>query len=620
MKPVRRPQTGPEPGNMETDMVNRMSRALALCVAGLLVTAVLAGCASIEVSKEPVIPQATAPAAPDSGGSPSPPALKEAPAAPQPKPELPVEPGKTLNLTVEGAIVLALEHNQDLSVESVNPALQQTFVSEARSVFDPALTGNYTYTDDHLENDLLLQRTLQTSNAANANNPSYWEPVENTTKTNTNAGQAGITQHLPTGGDVSLTVGKGRTSLHHSSSDLTITNMVNTVTDSPSVSLMVTQSLLRGAGLNVNLASLRQARIDKRLSEYEMRGIAENLVSQLEQVYWDYVLAQFKIKIFEDALEVAQKQLDLITEQIAVGRLPESERAAADSEVASRRSLLIDAKSTLAQGRLTLLRLLNPSPDALRDTEIKPQSEPVMTEISMDGVEASVELAKRMRPDINQARLLIERDTLEVIKTKNGLLPQLDVFLQLARDINETEYARSFVLSSQDMKDTHNSTQVGVQFGYPIGNRAARARDQRARLTQHKDRLALANMAQLVEQDVRSAHVEIGRTRALIDSTAATSRLQEQTLLVETEKFRVGRSNPLLVAQAQRDLLTSQITSVQAKSSYLKAIVNLYRLEGTLLERRGVNCPGREPVVLADAAVPAIAAVEAKPAGGSVKQ
>jgi outer membrane protein TolC len=597
-----------------------MSRVEAWCVAGLLTAAVLGGCASFEASKTPPIPKASAPAAPESGGSSSPPALKQEVVAQLPAPQPSLEPGKTLNLTVEGAIVLALQNNQDLSVQEVNPALQQTFVSEARSVFDPVLVGGYTYTDDHLENDLLLQRTLQLSPAATANNPSYWEPVENKTSTHSNAGQAGVTQYLPTGGDVSLTLAKGRTSLHRSSSDQTIANLVDTETDSPSVSLQVTQSLLRGAGLNVNLATLRQARIDQRLSEYETRGTAENLVSQTEQAYWDYALANFKIGIFENALDVAQKQLDLITEQINVGRLPESERSAADAEVASRQSLLIDARSNLAQARLALLRLLNPSPDALRGTEVKIQSEPVIPEISPDGEEASIELARRLRPDMNQARLLIERDKLEVVKTKNGLLPQLDVFLQLAKDINETEYARSFVLSSQDMKDTHYSTQVGVQFGYPIGNRAARARDQRARLAQRQDRLALANMAQLVEQDIRSAYVEVARARAQIDATAATRKLQEQTLQVETEKFRVGRSNVLLVAQAQRDLLTAQITAVQSRSTYLKAIVNLYRLEGTLLERRGVNCPGREPVVLADAAVPAPAAaatpavVEAKPA------
>jgi len=579
-----------------------------------LPAALLAGCASIEVSKPPAIPQPTVEAGADAGNNPSPPALKPEFTAQQPKaPELPVEAGKPLNLTVEGAIVLALQNNRDLSVEEVNPALQQTFVSEARSAFDPVLTASYARTEDRLESDLLVQKTFQLSTGAGANNPHYWERVDNINRTRTDAGQAGISQHLPTGGDVSLNVGTGRTALHRDSSDTSITNLVDTVSDAPNVSLSVTQSLLQGAGLKVNLASLRQARIDRRFSEYEMRGIAENLVSQTEQAYWDYVLAQLKIGIYENALDVANRQLDLAKEQISVGRLPESERAAADAEVASRQSSLIDAKSTLGQARLTLLRLMNPSDDALRGTEIKTQSDPVLPEISMEGIEPSVQLAQRMRPEINQARLQIQRDALEIIKTKNGLLPQLDLFLKLAKDVNKTEYARSFVVSPEDLRDDHLSGQIGVQFGYPIGNRAARARDQRARLAEKKDRLALSNMAQLIEQDVRSAYVEIGRARAQIDATAATRRLQEETEQVETEKFRIGRSNALLVAQTERDLLAAQLNEVQAKTSYLKAIVNLYRLEGTLLERRGVNCPGREPVMLAEAPLPAVA-VEAKPA------
>ncbi|MBI5093793.1 MAG: TolC family protein [Candidatus Hydrogenedentes bacterium] len=208
-----------------------------------------------------------------------------------------------------------------------------------------------------------------------------------------------------------------------------------------------------------------------------------------------------------------------------------------------------------------------------------------------------------MRPDLNQARLLIKRDDLEVVKTKNGLLPQLDLFLTLAKDINNTSYAQSFLVSTEDRKDSRYTTQTGATFSYPIGNRAARARDRRAKLTRERDFRALANMAQLVEQDVRGGYVEVGRAHEQIAATSATRRLQDETLQVETEKFRVGKSTVLLVAQAQRDLLTAQINEVQAKTAYLKAIVNLYRLEGSLLERRGVRCPGSEPVELDDGPV-----------------
>jgi len=580
-----------------------MLRSLIKGVGGLWLAGMLVGCSTIEFAEPAAIPEVTVQPKTDAVEHPSPPALETETVTKEPPVTAPAEPGKPLNLTVEGAIVLALEHNQDLLVEEVNPALKQTFVSEQRSAFDPVLVGSYTGTEDRLTRDLLVQKAANLPNVPGLTSVSIWEPVETVAKTRTDAGSVGVTQHLPTGADVSLAGGQSDSSVRNSTTDPSLDRGINTDTKGPNLSLTVTQSLLRGAGLSVNLASLRQARIDTRLSHYEMRGVAENLVSQVEQTYWDYVLAQRQIAIYEQALTVAQTQLDQVNEQIHVGRLPESERAAAAAEVASRHSLLINARSNLATTRLSLLRLLNPSDDALQNTDIQAQSVPVTPEIAMSAIDDSVKLAKRMRPDLNQARLQIERDDLDVVKTKNGLLPQLDVFLKLANSVNETTYAQSFVVSPGDTKDTHYNAQVGVQFSYPIGNRGARARDERAALTREKDLRALANMAQLVEQDVRTAYVEVGRSREQIAATAATRKLQEETLQSETEKFRVGRSNVLLVAQAERDLLTAQINEVQAKAAYLKAIVNLYRLEGSLLERRGVLCPGRDPVELANAPV-----------------
>jgi hypothetical protein len=50
------------------------------------------------------------------------------------------------------------------------------------------------------------------------------------------------------------------------------------------------------------------------------------------------------------------------------------------------------------------------------------------------------------------------------------------------------------------------------------------------------------------------------------------------------------------VARAQRDLNKSKLAEVQAALDYQKALVELYRFEGSLLERRGVSAPGRGPV------------------------
>ena len=77
-----------------------------------------------------------------------------------------------------------------------------------------------------------------------------------------------------------------------------------------------------------------------------------------------------------------------------------------------------------------------------------------------------------------------------------------------------------------------------------------------------------------------------------------TRKFNEEKLRTETEKLRVGKSTSFLVAQAQRDLLVSRIAEVQALANYLKALIDLYRQDGSLLERRRISAPGREPVNL----------------------
>ncbi|MGA2093923.1 MAG: TolC family protein, partial [Sedimentisphaerales bacterium] len=80
-----------------------------------------------------------------------------------------------------------------------------------------------------------------------------------------------------------------------------------------------------------------------------------------------------------------------------------------------------------------------------------------------------------------------------------------------------------------------------------------------------------------------------------VAAAKASRELQEEKLRVETEKFNVGKSTYLLVAQAQRDFLQSQLTEIQAIIGFQIAVVELHRLEGTLLLQSGISSPGNVP-------------------------
>ena len=165
----------------------------------------------------------------------------------------------------------------------------------------------------------------------------------------------------------------------------------------------------------------------------------------------------------------------------------------------------------------------------------------------------------------------------------------MDIFIALGK----SGYANSFRPSVESIvEDRDYDVNAGIRFEYPPLNRNARAAHRRAVLDRTKTKRSLDNLKKLAELDVRTAYIEINRAKEQVAATAATRILQEDTLRAETEKFKVGKSTSLLVAQVQRDLVESQIAEVEAVVKYLKSLIELYRLEGSLLKRRGIVAPG----------------------------
>jgi outer membrane protein TolC len=462
-----------------------------------------------------------------------------------------------VRLTVGHAVLLAIARNRALRVERLNPAIVRTFEEQERAVFEPVLLAE----------------------AAAGREVSERAGGE-TVREDEVTGGVGVSETLPTGTDVTVGTTIERTTGTNTSERY-----------ATGASLTVTQALLRGRGLEVNLASLRQARLDTRFSEYELRGFAEALVAAVETTYWDYVLADREVAIFEESLKLAGQQLEETGQRVRVGDVAETELAAAQAEVALRREALINARSRVATLRVRLLRLIHPQLTAWGETKLVPQSEPRAPEADVEPMGDHVAVAMRMRPELNQARLLIRRGELELVKTRNGLLPQMDLFVRLGK----TGYAGSFAGSVGDIPEDGYEVFAGVTFEYPLTNRDARARHRRAALTRRQYGEALRNLEDLVREDVAAAHIEVRRAAEQVGATRATRRFQEEKFRAETAKFRVGKSTSLLVATAQRDLVASQVAEVEAVINHLKALVELYRLEGSLLERRGIEAPGREP-------------------------
>jgi outer membrane protein len=464
--------------------------------------------------------------------------------------------GQVFNVSVQDSILKALENNPTVTIKRIQSKIISTSVEEQRSEFDPEVS-------------ISANRSKAKTEAQLGTRP---EPLQLTTERSRIS--LGISETLPTG-----------TSLSVNSNMTGSVSSLYTDQAAGNLEISLTQSLLQGFGTGANLASLRKAKVDVDISQAELRAVAENLVSRVEKAYWSLYLAGEKISIQKESLALAERQLNESIERVAVGKLAEIELAAVNAEAASRREALIDAQGSYEKARLQFLYLLNPQGDDMWSMTPVATDKPFVPEDAMDAVAVHEELGLKYRSDLQQARLSMEKGELEIQQTKNGLLPRLEFFLTYGK----SSYAESFSDATPDPGSPYSSLSSGLTFTLPISNRKAKARYNKSLKSMEQMELSLKNMEKLVELDVRSAYIEALRSRQMIEATRVTRELQQKNMDAELEKFRVGKSTNFLVLQAQRNFTAAKLDESGAMVSYLDALINLYQMQGTLLERRGIE-------------------------------
>ncbi len=460
-----------------------------------------------------------------------------------------------LELSVEQALLLAVRRNRSLVVEQLQTEIRGAYELIERGLYDPELFARANYA-----------RGVATE-TTNVTGESF------SVRSDGDAIEAGIRQRLPTGTAVEISALRDRGASSRRPEQY-----------EARVGMTVTQALLQGFGPAVSLAAVRVAEADTLASVWELRAFTEALLAEAESTYWRHVLAQESVAIVERSLAVTEQQLSEVEQFIAVGKLAPFDAAALRAELAQRKQDLIDAKSAVELERFRILRLMGVAEKPGAPRPFTASSDPRITPAALSDLDERFTLALRLRGDLNEARMRIEREELQTVVTRNGLLPRLDLFITLGK----SGYADSFGESVQDIDGDAYDFGAGLELSYALGNRSARGRAAMDRLEKRQAEAALKNLEELIELDVRTAAIELERARQQITASAATRTFREASATAESTRLRVGTGTALDLAQAQRDLVESELAELGAMIEYRLALVELYRAEGSLLERRGL--------------------------------
>lgn len=467
--------------------------------------------------------------------------------------------------------MIGLSNNKSFDVQKFKPPITSLGEEVERSVFDP------------------VSKTEVNTNRKKTNQESVGRGFSASTS---------VTELLPTGTtiDVLLSTGyaKGETPVIGQSSGDPFTDAATenkywtTFTQ-----ISVNQALLKGAGLQANLANLRKARIETQISSYELTGLAQTLAGEIESAYWEYLLALMRVDIQEKGLALSSRLVRETRQRIKSGQKAEYEIYSLLAQESSTRQALSDAKSLQEKTRIRLLKLISPPSFDLWNRQLKLLTRPTLPPDSVEDLASHINVAMRMRPDLNQARLEEQKGTLEIVKTKNGLLPKLDAFLMFGR----TGYSKNFDLSLKDYGSGGGGLDytARIQFEFPVMNRKAKADYNRSVLELARSRQAIDNLVQLAQQEVLLAYVEVKRAKDQIRLSDETIKYQLLKREAEIEKYRLGTSNAFTVAQAERETITSQLSAAQARIDYLRGLTQFYIADGSLLFRRGIGVLVADP-------------------------
>lgn len=481
-------------------------------------------------------------------------------------------------LALRQSIEQALANNLDISVQKAKPLASEQDYFAAEAEFDPSLFGSVSYA-----------RTESPSASPYAN-PAVGE-------TKATAATLGVQQKFSFGASYKLTLDTTKADTNSLVTSLNPSYASN-------LDLALTQPLLKNFGTGPNTYRLVIAKNAKGVSDADFAAKVMDVVTKTEQTYWDLVAARHDLAVQEEALRWAKDFKRQMEIKVQVGVMAPIEVAAADAQVAVQEETLIKIRLAIKNTQDNLKALMNGTALPLGgDDDISPTDEPVYRENPVN-LQNLRETAYDKRPDYHQALLALDSKQTERAYNENQTLPTLNLVADVKLHGLRGE-PQTVTVGGQSITSALGGTQsdslsdagggkyydysVGVQFEYPLFNRAAKSRAVKSQVEADAARMALTGLRQTIDLQVLAAARSVEAARQTIEATRLSRVLAEKKLAAETRKFEVGTSTSFTVLQYQKDLAAAKSNEMRAATDYQKAVAQLDRATGTILERNNIT-------------------------------
>src|SRR5205085_12618147 len=164
------------------------------------------------------------------------------------------------------------------------------------------------------------------------------------------------------------------------------------------------QPLLRGLRFDANRHTIAVAKKNLSLTDTQFRQQVINVITQVEQAYWDLVFALRNLQVQIDAVNQARLQVESNQRLVKQGVLAPIDIVAATTQVTTFEQNIYTAQQSVTRAENSLKTLLLPNRlDAMWGRALTPIT-PVNLEAPRVPLEQAVQSALASRPELAQLR------------------------------------------------------------------------------------------------------------------------------------------------------------------------------------------------------------------------
>ena len=512
-------------------------------------------------------------------------------------------------LSLRNALELALQNNLDLEIERNTVATSQQALNAARGAFDgiftwqPSLERRNTPTASILlgANGNLREDLLVTNFGYKQRFERYGttlQPFFDNTRATTTNPFAGLSPGTTSRLGVSLI-----------------------------------QPLVRNLRLDAPRAELRIRSKNVEISETDFQLRVIDIVSQVEQAYWNLLAARQDSAVKADYVEWGREQLGRTRRQIDAGTLAPIEASASEAELDRRLDTYYASIGVITETENALKTLLSGGrQNDIWNDVIVPTDERRQTASDIPELNEAVTGALSHRIELKG--LDLRRDNAQTQKelSQNQLKPQVNLVATYYSSglggtlsnvsnpftsSNELLYARINQLSAlaglpgfhppqmggippfleggpgtalgNIFSTRYHSLSGGIQLEWNPRNRTAQAELQQAVLADRRLQLERTRSEQVIASQVRNALQGIQTARQRIEAAEASARAAKDKLDSEVRLFQTGESTNFLVLTRQNEYADSRLRVVVANLDFNKALSRLRQATGSSLQHYSIQ-------------------------------